>query len=101
MKLQSIVSLLILGSATLAITPAFADTPTNATIINSSTKSTTLGNFNRNFTNSDIKVESAQIGGAAHGVVVNHGVESGVSGLGNAALTEGKLEIKNGQIKMP
>ena len=101
MKLQSIVSLLILGSATLAITPAFADTPTNATIVNSTTKSTTLGAFNRNYTNSDIKMQSAQIGGSVNGTVVNHQVESGMSGLGNAGITEGKLDIKNGQIKMP
>jgi hypothetical protein len=102
MKLQSIVSLLILGTATLAITPAFADTvPTSGIIINSSTKSTTIGNFNSNDTLADIKVESAQIGGAAHGVVVNHEVESGVSGFRNAARTQGKLEIRNGQVKMP
>jgi hypothetical protein len=101
MKLQSIVSLLILGTATLAITPAFADTPTNATIVNSSTKSTTLGAFNQNHTLSDVKINSAQIGGGTNGTLVNHEVESGISGLGNAARTEGKLEINNGQIKMP
>ena len=102
MKFQSIVSLLILGTATLAITPAFADNaPTSATVINSSTKSTTLGAFNSNRTLSDIKLESAQIGEAAHGVVVNHEVESGISGFGNSATLEGKLDLKNGQIKMP
>jgi hypothetical protein len=101
MKFQSIVSLLILGTATLAITPAFADVPSNATIVNSSTKSTTLGAFNRNQTTSDLKINSAQIGGGVNGTLVNQEVESGISGFGNAALTESKIEINNGQIKLP